>query len=88
MQQLALDVPVIDVHGYGAQLERREHSLDVLGAVEQVQPDVVAGSDPVRGEVVRKAVGSFVELGIREAPGGRCDRHLLADGVDDAFEQL
>ncbi len=38
MLEFALDVAVVDVDRDGPDLERREHSFEVLGAVEEIQP--------------------------------------------------
>ena len=56
--QLVFDVPVVHVDRHRAQLVRREHRLDVLDAVHEVDGHVIAGADAVRGEVVREAVGA------------------------------
>ena len=48
MAQLTLDIPEVDVDRDGADLERREHALDVLRAVEQLQADVLAGREAVQ----------------------------------------
>ena len=38
------DVPVVHVHGHGAEQERREERLEVLGPVRHVERDLVAGA--------------------------------------------
>ncbi len=44
--QLGFDVPVVDVHGPGAQLVRRDQRLDRLDRVARVQADVVVAARP------------------------------------------
>src|SRR5690606_38135575 len=60
--QLAGDVAVVDVDGDRPQLPGRQHRLDVLGAVLEVEGDVVARPDAPRREVVGQAVGPLREL--------------------------
>ncbi|MCI3950460.1 MAG: hypothetical protein K0R11_2394 [Acidimicrobiales bacterium] len=86
--QLPLDVAVVDVDGDGPQLERGQHPLEVLGAVEQLEADVVARPHPRHLEVVGQPVGPLVELGVGQAPGRRGDRLPVGDGVDHPLEQL
>ena len=45
--QLVLDVPEVDVHRNGTDLEGGEHALEVLGAVVEVERHAVAGPDAV-----------------------------------------
>ena len=45
VRELALDVPVVHIDRYRTQLEAAEHRLQVLAAVVQLEPDVVAGCD-------------------------------------------
>ena len=49
--QLVLDVAVVDVDRDGPELEGGEHRLEVLGAVGQVDADVVAGPDALGSQV-------------------------------------
>ena len=61
--QLALDVPVVDVHRHGPDLVEGGHGLDPLHAVVGVDADVVAVADPGRLEVVGQAVHLLLEFG-------------------------
>ncbi len=63
--QLVLAVAVVHVDGDGPELERREHALEVLGAVVEVERDVVAGTDAEAGEVVGEPGGARVGLARR-----------------------
>ncbi len=62
--QLAGDVAVVDVDGCRSELEAGQHRLDVLGAVLEVERDVVAPCDAQAGEVVCQAVRPLLQLGI------------------------
>jgi len=87
--ELACHVAVVDVDRYRAQLERREHPLEVLGAVHQQEPDGVIGAHPRRGEMVRETVGPFLELGVGQlAPGPDDDRGTIADLVGHHLEEV
>jgi hypothetical protein len=86
--ELARDIAVVHVHRHGAQLEGGEHPLEVLGAVHEQEPHVIARPDTGSGEVVREAVRALVELGVGEfAPRPDDHRRALADRVRDLFEQ-
>ena len=41
----------------------RQHRLDILGAVLQIEPDVLAGLDASVDQPVRQPVGPLLELG-------------------------
>ena len=83
--ELGLDVAVVHVDRDGPDLEDRQHRDDVLDAVLRVDPDVVAGADPLGAEEVRQPVGLGLELGVGDgavvdlqgrAPRRRVDRML------------
>ena len=61
------DVAVVDVDRHRAGLVTAEHRLDPLGAVQRVDPDVVAGLDAAGDQVVGQPVGALVELGVGAA---------------------
>jgi len=60
--QLPGDVSVVDVDRNRADLEGRQHALDVLGPVEEVDADMIAGHDAGGQQVVSETVGPRVEL--------------------------
>ena len=66
--QLVGDVAVVDVDRHRPQLERGEHDLDVLGAVVEVAPDVVAGPDARPAQVVGQPVRPLLELAVGPRP--------------------
>ena len=86
--ELLLDVAVVHVDRYGADLERREHALDVLGAVEQLEANVVPGSDAGRGEVVGQPVRAFVQLAVGESPVAGDEDLALGIGVGDGLVEV
>ena len=86
--QLALDVPVVDVHGDGAQLERREHPLEVFAAVGELQPHRVTGTDAARGQGLREPGGTPVEGRVGQ-PALPDHEHLAVGiGVGDGLEEI
>ena len=64
--QLVGHITIVDVDGYGANLERRQHRLDELGAIEEIQADVVAGSDAAIREGMRQTRRPLIELAERQ----------------------
>ena len=86
--QLAGRVAVVDVDRHGTDLEACEHSLDVLGAVGQLQADPIAGADAGTSEVVGKAVGALVQLGVTEPASARHHRRLGPRVVNRALEEI
>ena len=60
--ELGLHVAVVHVHRHRAELERGEHALEVLVAVEEPQPDVVARDDALRGEHMGQSRRALVEV--------------------------
>ena len=65
--ELTGDIAVVDVRGDRAQLERREHRLDVLRPVAHLQPDEVAAAHTVLVQMRGEPVGAVVELRVGEA---------------------
>jgi hypothetical protein len=61
--QLVFDVPVVHVDRDRPQLERGEHPFEVFRRVEEVQRDVVAGTDAMRGEHVGETIRAGLEVG-------------------------
>src|SRR4051812_39203735 len=88
VSQLGLDVAKVDVDRYCGELEGGEHALEVLRAVEQLQPDVVARAHADIGQDVREPVGTVVELPVRQPAGRRDDRLPVRRSVDDELEQV
>ena len=88
MLQLGRDVAVVDVDGHGADLERRQHALHVLGAVEELDADVVAGPDACAEEVVGQAVGALLQLGVGEPALAAHQRHPFRHGLGHALEEV
>jgi len=86
--ELRFDVAEVDVDRNGANLERREHALDVFGAVEQLEADVVAGADAEVGQRIGQPVGALVELTEQQPPGRRDDDLAVGHGVGDALEKV
>ncbi len=93
--QLPLDVAVVDVDRYGADLQAGPERLEVLDAVVEVQADVFAGPYAALVEVVGEPVGRRVELGVGQpafGPGprviGEDQRLAVGHGVDDRFEEV
>ena len=84
--QLLLDVPEVHVDRHGADLEQREHRLEVLGAVHHVAADVVARTDADGLEVVRQPVGPLVELAEGQPAALGVQRLAVRDVVDDVLE--
>ena len=86
--ELVLDIPVVDVDGHGPGLEAGDHGLDVLGAVLELDADVVAAPDACRLEVVGQAVGALLELGVGEATVAAHQCLPLADHVGQRLEDV
>jgi len=86
--ELTFHVAVVHVHGDGSDLVGPEHPFDVLGAVEQLEPDVVAPADAGTSQMVRQAVGALLELGVRHPAFDRGERGAIAVGISDMLEQL
>jgi hypothetical protein len=86
--KLGFDVAVVDVHRDRAQLVRGEDRLHESVAVHAVDAHVVAGSDSLRGQMVRQPVGPFLELGVRAGLVGDDQRDPIGDGVDDVFGEI
>ena len=84
--QLVFDVPVVHVDRHRADLEAREHPLDVLGSVEKLEPDVVAAADADGRQVVGEAVGAIVECSVCETPLARDDGFTIGNGVTNHLE--
>jgi hypothetical protein len=61
--ELLVDVAEVHVHRDGPQLVGRQRGLDVLVAVVEVTPDVVADADAEGGQRVGEPVGPGIELG-------------------------
>src|SRR5207248_8152676 len=64
--QFLRDVPVVDVDGNRAQLERGQHAFEVFDPVVEVQRHVVAAADAATRERVCQTSRSFVGLGVCE----------------------
>jgi len=88
VRELALDVPVVDVHPHRPQLEHGPEGLDPLDRVVGVDPHVVAGSDPVVREVVREAVGALLHLGVGAALTLRDQVLASSEVVGGVLEQV
>jgi hypothetical protein len=86
--QLGFDVPVVDVHGPGAQLVRRDQRLDRLDRVARVQPDVVVRPYPDAGQVMREPVGALVKLAVGHLPVTAGQRHPAGNDVGGMLEQI
>ena len=67
VDELLLEVPVVDVDGHRAQLERAEQAFDVLVGVVEVRRDLRVGSETGGAGRGREAGRAVVEL----APGAR-----------------
>ena len=76
--QLARRIAIVDVDGHGTDLEARQHALDVLGAVGQLQADPITGTDADALEVVGEAVGPLVQLGVGEPSSAGHHRRLAS----------
>jgi hypothetical protein len=68
VDELVVLVAVVGVDRDKAGLERREHRLDVLGAVVEVLRDLVLLGHADVEQRLRHAVGSAVELPPRDPP--------------------
>src|SRR5262249_32901647 len=86
--KLVVDVAVVHVDRDGPQLVRREHRLEVLGVVEEVHTDVVAGPDPKGREPVREPIRARIELGKGPARAPGDERDPLRHGVGHGLEQV
>jgi hypothetical protein len=86
--ELVLDVAIVHVDRDGAQLVGAEHALDELDAVEGVDPDVIAGADPDRGQVVGEPVRALLELGVGPPLVAADQRLPVGREVDDALDQI
>ncbi len=74
--------------GTARQLECGEHPFEVLGGVEQVEGDVVAGPDSAIREGVGEAVRSLVGLAIREPTAVADDGLVIRNRIDDHLPQV
>ena len=86
--QLAGRVAVVDVDRHGPDLEASEHALDVLGAVGELEADPIAGADAGTFEVVSKAVGALVQLGVTEPASARHHHRLGPRVVNRTLEEI
>ena len=86
--QLVLDVAVVHVDGYGPDLQTRHRRRQVLDAVVELHPDVVARCDAVLLQVVGEPVGVLLELGVGHPIVITDDRLPVRDDVDDRFEDV
>ena len=86
--QLLLDVAVVHVDGDGSELESRQHPLEVLGAVIEIESDVIAGADALLGEMVGEAIRPLVGLGVGQAPVAADERLALGNRVDHPFPEI
>ena len=85
----SVDVAVVDVDRHRRALVAREHRLEVLDRVAEVEADVVAGPDAVR-RASRARAGSRARRARRRC-GGRSPQTTaiaLGHGVGDALEQV
>ena len=88
VREFELHVPVVDVDRHRAQLEAAEHHLKVLSTIAQHHADVVAGSDPGAGEMMRDAVRPCVKICVGES-GLRRDHGVSpTNRVRHPLEQL
>ena len=86
--ELFLDVAVVHVHGNGSDLERREHALEVLGAVQEVQRDVIAGADTALCERVREAVHALLGVRVGQPPVAAHERLAIRHRVGDLLPKI
>ena len=86
--QLTGRVAVVDVDRHGPDLEASEHALDVLGAVGELEADPISGADAGTFEVVGKAVGAVVQLGVTEPASARHHHRLGPRVVNRALEEI
>jgi hypothetical protein len=86
--ELGRDIAEVHVDGDCRQLERGEHALDVFGAVQQLQPDVLTGTDPAFGQSVGEPVGALVQLREGQSPRGRHDHLTVGDRVGDSLVKV
>ena len=86
--QLVLHVAVVHVHRDGADLERREHALEVLDRVVEVERDVVARPDALVREVVGETVHPLVDGRIGETAFTADQRLGVGDGVGHPLPQV
>ncbi len=91
-------VAVVDVEGSDAGLERTQHRLQVLGAVVQVDGQVVlaalvalqlaplgVAAEPLLDQVVGQPAGAIGELRPREATVAMHQAHLVGTRGGDRF---
>ena len=88
VRQFARQVPVVDVDGHGAELDRGEQRRHGLDGVAGVEADVAAGADPLGGQVVGQAVGLVFELAVGDLAVAADQRDPLGEGVDGMLEQV
>ncbi len=86
--QLALDVAEVDVDEDGAGLDDAEHRDDDLDAVPAVQADLVVLLDALVDEVVRKAVGLLLQLGIRQLFVAADEGDTVRHGIDGVLGKI
>ena len=86
--KLVFHVPVVHVDRNGADLQAREHPFDVLGAVVQVHPDMVAGLHAGRLQGARQPVRARVELRVRQALVAAHQRSARADRIGQRLEKI
>ena len=86
--QLPFDVAVVDVHGDRTELETAEHHLEMFGAVPQHQTDVIAGTNPPRGQVMGNAVRPDVKRRVRQPFVEEHDRVTIPNRVGHPLEEF
>ena len=86
--ELLVDVAVVDVHRHAAEQLRREERLEILGRVDQLDGDLVAGPQPVVVEGVGERTGAGRELAERRSPRAADDREPLGRQLGDRRPRL
>lgn len=80
--QLALDVAVVDVHQDGTRLDDAEHRDDDLDAVSAVEAHLVVLFSPLLEQIVSKAVGLLLQLGVGQLLVAADQGDTLGHSVD------
>src|SRR6202020_804051 len=86
--EFALDVAVVDVDQDRARLDDNQHRNDDLDAIEAVDADLVVLLHTPVQQVVREAVGLFLQFGVGQLLLAADQSNTVWDGVDGMLSQV
>ena len=88
VSQFTRPVAIVDVDGHGTDLEARQHGLDVLGSIGQLDADVISGTNADALEIVGETIGAPVQVEVGEPSSARHHGGLRPHLIDHALEEI